>query len=60
MPTKSLYDNPEHWRERAEEVRTVAEGMKDAVAKALMLQIAVDYEKLAVRAEIRTSGKSVG
>jgi len=46
-------DDPEHWRKRAEEARAIAVQMTDAHAKAIMLTIAQDYEKLAVRAEQR-------
>jgi len=47
--------NAEYWRNRAEEARAVATQMKDAHTKAVMLQIAQDYEKLAERAEQRES-----
>lgn len=40
------FDQPEHWRQRAEEMRRLAEGVSDLVAKAGMLQIADQYDRL--------------
>jgi len=45
MPSRT--DNPEFWRFRAEEVRTIADEMKVAEAKAIMARIADDYERIA-------------
>jgi len=47
------FNNAEHWRSRAEEARAVATQMTDPYTKAVMLQIAQDYEKLAAQAEQR-------
>ena len=46
MP-EALVDNPEYWRKRAEEARTLAEQMRDPHTKALMLGVAESYEKIA-------------
>ena len=46
-------NDPKHWRERAEEARTVAEEISDPKSKRKMLRIADDYEELAKRAERR-------
>jgi len=43
------YD-PHHWRERAEEIRRLAADMADRHAQHMMLCLADDYEKLALRA----------
>jgi len=58
MPASSIND-PEHWRARAEEMRRLAEDMKDAATKEMMLRIARDYENLAVRAEERSRSPKV-
>jgi molecular chaperone GrpE (heat shock protein) len=47
-------NDPKHWRERAEETRTVAEEMDHPDSKRKMLRIAEDYEELARRAERRS------
>ena len=49
----SLINDPEHWRKRADEARSLAYGMKDEISKQMTLQIADDYEHLAKRAEQR-------
>jgi len=44
---------PDHWRKRAIETRILAEQATDQVSKGIMLQIAADYDRLAVRAALR-------
>jgi hypothetical protein len=51
----SILDNPDHWRERAEEARSVAEQLTDPVARAMMSRIAEDYERLAEHAQRRAT-----
>jgi hypothetical protein len=49
--------NPNHWRERAAQMRALAVDTADAEAAAIMLKLAEDYDKLAARAEIRAQDK---
>jgi len=51
-------NDPKHWRDRAEEARTVADELTDPDAKRRMLRIAADYEELAKRAERRLAAKN--
>jgi hypothetical protein len=44
---------------RAEEIRTLANEMKGAEPKAIMLRIAEDYERLAAWAEKSSSGSHI-
>jgi hypothetical protein len=55
MSTSHIND-PEHWRQRAQEMRKLAEDIKDSAARQTMLRIAADYDRLAERAELRTDG----
>lgn len=52
MPVRDLND-AKHWRDRAAEMRALAEGMSNAQAARLMFNLANDYDKLAERAEER-------
>jgi hypothetical protein len=53
MPIAPHLNDPNHWRQRAEEARVLAEQMDHEGNKKLMLKIADDYDTLAVRAAIR-------
>lgn len=56
MPSH-VFDDPKHWRQRAEQARGLAEQMGDAASREMMLQIAKDYEQLAEQAEQRAKKK---
>lgn len=47
------YNDPTHWRGCAEDMRDLAERMKDGLSKHIMHRIAGDYERLAEAAEQR-------
>jgi hypothetical protein len=55
MPSSTIHD-PKHWRHRAAEMRALSETMDDVEARAIMLRLADDYDKLADRAEQRAKG----
>jgi hypothetical protein len=48
--TSHLFEDPAHLRYRAEEMRTLADDMREPVAKETMLRLAEEYEGLARRA----------
>ena len=48
-----IADNPKHWLNRAEEMRSLAENMRDQGAKAILLHMARDHEEIAARIEKR-------
>jgi len=51
MVRTSFMNDPQHWRDRAEEARTLASAIRDEFCKQTMLHIARDYERLALWAE---------
>jgi hypothetical protein len=51
---KSIND-PKHWRDRAAEMRALADTMNDAETIAIMKRLADDYDKLADRAAGRSN-----
>jgi hypothetical protein len=47
---RSQSDDPQYWRERANDARELAEHLTAPTAKQTMLDIAADWERLANRA----------
>jgi hypothetical protein len=56
----SHFNDPAFWRERAEELRAIAEHLADSTSREQILACAQDYDILAERAEVRlkSSGTS--
>ncbi len=53
MLTMCFVTDPEHWRERAEDMRMTARALRDENAKVRMLRIAEGYEALRRQTEER-------
>jgi hypothetical protein len=56
----ALFDDPKHWRGRAEEARAIAPQLKGAESQQTMLEIAAQYDLLAEHAERRMAEKAHG
>jgi len=52
MPSVFLND-PQHWRDRADQMRALASESSDPESRTMMLRVANDYDLLARRAERR-------
>jgi hypothetical protein len=49
----NVSDNPDYWHKRADEARELADDMTNVYTKALMIEIASSYEKIAEWVEDR-------
>ena len=52
--TSMSINNPNHWQERATEMRVIAQAIDDQRAREEMLKVANDYERMAKRAHAQT------
>jgi hypothetical protein len=50
------HDDPDYWRKRAEEARVLAEEYRDEMAKAALLKVAEECDKLACNTGEAISG----
>jgi hypothetical protein len=53
---RPLINNPEYWREHAEEARRIAEQLADPLSRETMLDIARSYDRLVKITEERPTG----
>jgi hypothetical protein len=53
----AIAKDPQHWRERADEGRRIAEGIRDTSGKRSMLLLAEAFDRLAESAEQQTAAK---
>jgi hypothetical protein len=60
MPSRKFVWDPNHWRLRAEETRTVADQMTHEEARTIMRRIALDYDRLAKLAEEQLADQERG
>jgi hypothetical protein len=49
---KEDLDSAERYRQRAEELRVIAEGINDRFSKKALMDIAADYERMATAREL--------
>jgi hypothetical protein len=56
----SLFEDPDHWRLRADQARAIAAQMTDQASRLTMLEIATHYDVLAERADARRKIKHSG
>jgi hypothetical protein len=54
MPGR-MTENPQHWRDRAAQMRALALTMNDPEVVAAMTDLAADYDRLAHRAAAKTA-----
>jgi len=60
MLDEAFTNSSDHWRERATMARTVAEQITDPEAKAVMLEIAAGFDRLAEIVQMRLISKPSG
>jgi hypothetical protein len=49
----AIYNDPQHWRDRANEARSLADKMTEIDSQARMVGVAEEYERIAARAHQR-------
>ena len=55
MPS-AIINDLKHWRERAAEMRVIADTMNNIETVGIMLRLADEYDRLSDRAETRSNG----
>jgi hypothetical protein len=60
MSSRKFVWDPEHWRFRAEEARTVADQMTHEEARTIMRRIANDYDRFAKFADEQLAAQETG
>jgi hypothetical protein len=51
--SKDFIEDPSHWHKRAEETRELAKRVSDNAARKRLLELATEFERIALRVEDR-------
>jgi hypothetical protein len=60
MTRRTILSDPNYWRSQADGMRAIVDELEDVPSRSILARIAVDFDRLADRAEIRSAARPDG